>query len=126
MNLPRSTYDHLSKSRPDGQKELIARIEAVMEELPGYGYRRVTKELHRRGFRDNHKKVLRVMKQRGSTRRPRRNADPRKGSSTTRIAEPSMPIATTWRSCLQTASGSAWPEKATPMTMRRPRASSRP
>ena len=65
MNLPRSTYYHQSKSRPDGEKALIARIEAVIEEFPGYGYRRVTRELHRRGFRDNHKKVLRVMKQQG-------------------------------------------------------------
>jgi putative transposase len=53
MNLPRSTYYHQSKSRPDGEKALIARIEAVIEEFPGYGYRRVTKELHRRGFADN-------------------------------------------------------------------------
>ena len=72
MNLPRSTYYHQSKSRPDGEKALIARIEAVIEEFPGYGYRRVTKELHRRGFRDNHKKVLRVMKQQGLTRKPKR------------------------------------------------------
>ena len=72
MNLPRSTYYHKSKSRPDGEKALIARIEAVIEEFPGYGYRRVTRELHRRGFRDNHKKVLRVMKQQGLTRKPKR------------------------------------------------------
>jgi len=72
MNLPRSTYYHQTKSRPDGAKALIARIEAVIEEFPGYGYRRVTKELHRRGFRDNHKKVLRVMKQQGLTRKPKR------------------------------------------------------
>jgi len=26
MNLPRSTYYHKSKSRPDGKKALIARI----------------------------------------------------------------------------------------------------
>jgi len=63
MNLPRSTYYHKSKNRPDGEQALIARIESVIEEFPGYGYRRVSKELHRRGFRDNHKKVLRVMKQ---------------------------------------------------------------
>ena len=71
MNLPRSTYYHQSKSQPDGEKVLIARIEAVIEEFPGYGYRRVTKELHRRGFRDNHKKVLRVMREQGLTRKPK-------------------------------------------------------
>jgi putative transposase len=68
MNLPRSTYYHKSKNRPDGEQALIARIGSVIEEFPGYGYRRVSKELHRRGFRDNHKKVLRVMKRQGLTR----------------------------------------------------------
>jgi len=72
MNLPRSTYYHKSKNRPDGEQALIARIGSVIEEFPGYGYRRVSKELHRRGFRDNHKKVLRVMKQQGLTRKPKR------------------------------------------------------
>jgi putative transposase len=72
MNLPRSTYYHKSKNRPDGEQALIARIEAVIEEFPGYGYRRVTKELHRRGFRDNHKKVLRVMREQGLLRKPKR------------------------------------------------------
>jgi putative transposase len=32
-------------------------------EFPGYGYRRVTKELHRRGWAVNHKRVMRVMRQ---------------------------------------------------------------
>lgn len=72
MNLPRSTYYHPSKSRPDGEKALIARIEAVIEEFPGYGYRRVALELHRRGHRDNHKKVLRVMREQGLLRKPKR------------------------------------------------------
>jgi len=44
----------------------------VIEEFPGYGYRRVTKELHRRGFRNNHKKVLRVMREQGLLRKPKR------------------------------------------------------
>jgi hypothetical protein len=66
------TSYHKSKSRPDGQKALIARIEAVIEEFPGYGYRRVTGVLHRRGFRDNRKKVLRVMREQELTRKPGR------------------------------------------------------
>jgi putative transposase len=32
-------------------------------EFPGYGYRRVTKELYRRGWTVNHKRVLRLMRQ---------------------------------------------------------------
>ena len=72
MNLPRSTYYYRSKNKPDEEKELLKRIEAVIEEFPGYGYRRVTRELHRQGFRDNHKKVLRIMKAHGLTKKPRR------------------------------------------------------
>ena len=72
MNLPRSTYYYQPKSKPCDEPDLIERIEAIIEEYPGYGYRRVTRELHRRGFPVNHKKVLRVMKQRGLTRKPKR------------------------------------------------------
>jgi putative transposase len=72
MNLSRSTYYYRSKNKPDEEQELLERIEAVIEEFPGYGYRRVARELHRRGFRDNHKKVLRIMKEHGLTKKPRR------------------------------------------------------
>jgi len=72
MNLPHSTYDYQPKNDPDGEQSLMDRIEKIIEEYPGYGYRRVTRELHRRGFPVNHKKVLRVMKQRGLTRKPKR------------------------------------------------------
>ena len=43
--------------------ELRDAIEQIVLEFPGYGYRRVTKELHRRGWTPNHKRVLRVMRQ---------------------------------------------------------------
>ncbi len=36
-------------------------IEHILLELPGYGYRRVTEELHRRQWRVNHKRVLHIM-----------------------------------------------------------------
>lgn len=38
-------------------------IEAIVLEFPGYGYRRVTAELHRRGWGVNHKRVLRIMRE---------------------------------------------------------------
>lgn len=38
-------------------------IERIVLEFPGYGYRRVTKALHRDGWTVNHKKVLRVMRE---------------------------------------------------------------
>jgi len=37
-------------------------IEQIVLESPGYGYRRVTEELHRRQWVVNHKRVLRVMR----------------------------------------------------------------
>ncbi len=43
--------------------ELRDAIERIVLEFPGYGYRRVTKELYRRGWAVNHKRVLRVMGQ---------------------------------------------------------------
>jgi putative transposase len=39
------------------------RIEALCLEFPGYGYRRVTAQLQREGFRVNHKRVLKLMRQ---------------------------------------------------------------
>ncbi len=72
MKLPRSTYYYKSKNKPDDEQQLLDRIEAIIEEFPGYGYRRVTRELHRREVPVNHKKVLRIMKQQGLTRKPKR------------------------------------------------------
>jgi putative transposase len=42
--------------------ELRAAIEAIVLAFPGYGYRRVTKQLQRDGWTVNHKRVLRVMR----------------------------------------------------------------
>src|SRR5262245_39629531 len=38
-------------------------IERIVLEFPGYGYRRVTAELHRQHWTVNHKRVLRIMRQ---------------------------------------------------------------
>lgn len=38
-------------------------VERIVLAFPGYGYRRVTAQLQREGFRVNHKRVLRVMRQ---------------------------------------------------------------
>ena len=71
MNLPRSTYYHKPKIETDDQ-DLVNEIETIIEEFSGYGYRRVTQELHRRGKPVNHKKVHRIMKGRGLLKRPKR------------------------------------------------------
>jgi putative transposase len=71
MNLPRSTYYHKPKAETDDQ-DLINSIEAIIEEFSGYGYRRVTREVHRRGNPVNHKKVHRIMRERGLLKKPKR------------------------------------------------------
>jgi putative transposase len=56
-------------ARPEGpsqvERDVALRdaIERIVLELPGYGYRRVTKALQREGWAVNHKRVLRVMRQ---------------------------------------------------------------
>lgn len=72
MNLPHSTYYHKPKSVTKDDPDLLSEIEAIIEEFPGYGYRRVTRELHRRSKPVNHKKVLRIMRERGLIRKPMR------------------------------------------------------
>jgi putative transposase len=72
MNLPHSIYYHKPKSVTEDDPDLISEIEAIIEEFPGYGYRRVTRELHRRGYSDNHKKVYRIMRERGLLKKPKR------------------------------------------------------
>ena len=44
-------------------KYLKKEIQGIALEFPFYGYRRITKELHRREIGTNHKKVLRIMKE---------------------------------------------------------------
>jgi putative transposase len=41
---------------------LRERIEAIVLEFPGYGYRRVTAQLQREGWAVNHKRVLKIMR----------------------------------------------------------------
>jgi putative transposase len=43
--------------------ELRNTIERIVLKFPGYGYRRVIKELQRRGWMINHKRVLRIMRE---------------------------------------------------------------
>jgi putative transposase len=43
--------------------DLKNEIQEISLEFPAYGYRRITAELHNRGFGVNHKRVLRLMRQ---------------------------------------------------------------
>ncbi len=44
---------------------LVESIRAIVDEFTRYGYRRVTRELKRRGVSANHKKVLEIMRKKG-------------------------------------------------------------
>ena len=57
-------YEKPTAAEQKARKDLDLRdaIERIVLEFPGYGYRRVTAELHRRGWTVNHKRVLRVMR----------------------------------------------------------------
>jgi putative transposase len=70
--LPSSTFyykpDKQHRNRRDDEDEqLRQQIERIHEELPGYGYRRLKRELKRRGLQVNEKRVRRVMKKFGLT-----------------------------------------------------------
>lgn len=63
--ISRSTfYYYLNlKKKPDKYKEIKEEIMSIYHENQGrYGYRRITLELHNRGYKINHKTVLRLMK----------------------------------------------------------------
>jgi putative transposase len=66
--LPRSTYYYYAKGRTnlDKYSEIKEQITNIYAENKGrYGYRRITSELHNRGYVINHKTVQRLMKQLG-------------------------------------------------------------
>ena len=66
--LPRATfYYHLKRmENSDKYQEVKEEIKTIYHENKGrYGYRRITAELHNRGFHLNHKTIQRLMKQLG-------------------------------------------------------------
>lgn len=69
MAIAVSTFYTLDKKQdPENKKadvDLRDRIEHIILEFPGYGYRRVTEQLQREGMVINHKKVSRIMRQEG-------------------------------------------------------------
>lgn len=64
MNVARSTFYYKPKAASAGRDaDVIDRIEAICLEFPGYGYRRVTRQLQNDELVINHKKVLRLMRE---------------------------------------------------------------
>jgi putative transposase len=74
IELPRSTFYYQRTKREAGvtDKRLLELISDVRCEWPAYGYRRVTRELKKRGQLVNHKRVARVMSAAGLGIKPRR------------------------------------------------------
>lgn len=74
IEMPRSTYYYRSTAQAAGlsDERLVELIAVVQDELAGYGYRRVTHELRRRGHCVNHKRVARIMRINGLGIRQRR------------------------------------------------------
>ena len=60
---PPAPAPELASPSPDGA--LFTAIERIVEAFPGYGYRRVTKQLQRDGCCVNHKRVQRLMREAG-------------------------------------------------------------
>ena len=67
MKLSRSSFYHKPKDespeKMQNEADLRGKIEAICLQFPRYGYRRVTEQMKRDGFRVNHKKVLRLMRE---------------------------------------------------------------
>lgn len=64
-DIPRSTYYFYcnKSSKQDKYAEIKENINVIYHENQGrYGYRRITMELHNRGYQINHKTVQRLMK----------------------------------------------------------------
>ncbi|BAC90616.1 gll2675 [Gloeobacter violaceus PCC 7421] len=67
VGLPRSSFYRQSVFKvledQECETELRHQMQLICLEMPGYSYRRITAELHRRGWPVNHKRVLRLMRQ---------------------------------------------------------------
>lgn len=74
--IARSSYYRHRVSSPQevnpAREKLRQEIQRICEEPSSGGYRRVTRELHRRGYRANHKRVLALMRQENLTCRQHR------------------------------------------------------
>ena len=73
MSLARSTFYSPPMGQQPEDAQIIEKIAAICVEYPRYGYRRVTAQLRREGFVINHKKALRIMRERGFSVRPQRH-----------------------------------------------------
>ena len=69
--VPRSGYYRQQQPEPSGDP-LVAEVRDICQDHTRYGYRRVTRELHRRSIQVNHKRVLALMRKENLLCRKRR------------------------------------------------------
>jgi transposase InsO family protein len=85
LNINRQWYYQHRRcaSKNDHDRPLCLALQELRKDFAGYGYRRMTKALRRDGWKINHKRVERVMKQAGliCRRKPRyvHTTDPKHG-----------------------------------------------
>jgi len=86
MGLARSTYYDEPEIQAIDEARLVEQIKEVCAEWPAYGYQRVTAELHGEDRIVNHKKVMRLLKEKRPVRvrRRARQARPQKFDGSTR------------------------------------------
>ena len=65
LRIGKSTYYAWQLRVPSSKLEGTLRqtMHNIAQEFPGYGYRRITAELHRQKVAVNHKKILRLMRE---------------------------------------------------------------
>ena len=73
MNLSRSGLYY--RPRIKDRSKLLEEIARIVIQFPGYGYRRITRELGRRGLHINHKVVLGLMRRNGLLAKKRKRYD---------------------------------------------------
>lgn len=65
LGISRSAFYAPAAPRRNDELELMHAIDRVYTECPFYGYRRITAHLGRHGWRTNHKRVFRLMREMG-------------------------------------------------------------
>lgn len=73
--VSKTAYHYWQKKEPAASvpdNALIKEMSSIKKQTTCYGYRRVTAELKKRGIPANHKKVARIMKERGWTQKRKR------------------------------------------------------
>jgi putative transposase len=105
IDLPRSTYYYRPSAaqRQIDDLALVALINGIHDEFPGYGYRRVTLALQAAGHVINHKRIARVMKEHSLPAKRRRRFKPVPGNEADLAVFPNL-----YRNVIPSAPDQVW------------------